>query len=83
MTPQAFDGAVRATDPRMQAIRKRIGSMRFQSWISPLRIRVEDDTLVVTAPGPLYADMVRNEYSTVLLEVFKAADLRVFQQVGE
>lgn len=59
MTPKAYDGAIRATDPRMQAVRKRIGNMRFTSWISPLRIRVENDTLIVTAPGILHADTVR------------------------
>lgn len=83
MTPKAYDGAIRATDPRMQAVRNRIGAMQFQSWISPLRIRVENDTLIVTAPGILYADKVRNTFRDVLLETFKVTEFRVFLKAGE
>lgn len=83
MTPKAYDGAIRATDPRMQAVRKRIGNMRFTSWISPLRIRVENDTLIVTAPGILHADTVRNRYRDLLLETFKVTEFRVFLKAGE
>lgn len=83
MTPKAYDGAIRTTDPRMQAVRNRIGAMQFQSWISPLRIRVENDTLIVTAPGILHADTVRNRYRDLLLETFKVTEFRVFLKAGE
>jgi chromosomal replication initiation ATPase DnaA len=83
MTPKAYDGAIRANDPRMQAVRKRIGNMRFRSWISPLRVRVENDTLIVTAPGILHADTVRNRYRDLLLETFKVTEFRVFLKAGE
>lgn len=76
-------GAVKPNDPRLNAIKSRIGALKFGAWIMPLGFCFQDDVLIVSAPSAMLADAARNRFGSTLRDVFKASELRVYLTRGE
>ena len=49
----------------------------------PLKVRLENDTLVIAAPSAMHADAARNRFGNQLKDAFKAAELRVYVDRSE
>lgn len=83
MKQSTATGSVKANDSRLTAVQSRIGSFLYATWIMPLKVRFEEDKLIIAAPSAMLADAARNRFGNQLKDAFKASELRVYVDRSE